>query len=161
MTGRWDPTGSVVVGLRADPDLLLALEAIGADSDYRRVSTEAKLPPPHVVVVPTGVNPLPFGTGSRRLGLARHQYAFRCVAPATLENGQANAEGGAQAAQLAGAVAAFLARNGWSTRTIGGSTYATVASREDSTSGAAQDPDTKDPFVVVAGSLVAAAQAVG
>lgn len=162
MTARWDPTGTVVVGLRADEDVIATLTAAGGDSNPKRVSGgEPKIPPPHVVVVPTGVNPQPFGLGSRRLGLARYQYAFRCVAPAALENGQANAEGGAQAASIAGAVANYLNRNGWVSRAVGGAVYATVASAEDSTAGATNDPDTKDPFVLVTGSLVATAQAVG
>lgn len=131
-------------------------------ADYRRVSGgEAKIPPPHVVVVPLGVNPNPFGQASNRLGLARHQYAFRCVAPATQQNGTPNAAGGSQASAIAGAVAMYLARNGWASRIVGGDRFATGASQENSTSGPIEDPDTKDPIVVVTGSLVATAQAVG
>lgn len=162
MSGRWDPTGSLVVGLRADEDVTLALAVASAVADYRRVTAgDPKVAPPHVVVVPQGVNPNPFGRGSNRLGLARHQYAFRCVAPATLPNGQANGEGGAQAAAIAGAVANYLNRRGWATRTIDSATYATLPSREENTSGAGEDPDTKDPFVLVVGSIVATVQAVG
>lgn len=162
MSGRWDPTGSVVLGLRADPDVTSALASAGGDGNYLRVVAGGpKTAPPYIVVIPTGVNPNPFGQRSNRIGLARHQYAFRCVAPATLANGQANARGAAQAAALAGAVATYLAQNGWNTRTVGASNYATVASREESTAGASEDPDTKDPLVVIVGSLVASVQALG
>lgn len=157
MTGRWDPTGSLVVGLREDGDVTSGLQSLpGGDADYRRVSGgEPKLSPPHIVVVPQGINPRPFGPASNRLGLARHQYAFRCVAPATLPDGTPNADGGAQALYLAGLVSAFLARSGWTSRTVAGSKFATVGSEEQATNPPVPDPDTKDHTVVVVGSLVA------
>lgn len=161
---RYDPTGALVLGLRDYTPLRVALESAGggASWEYRRVSGgEAKIPPPHVVVVPQGINPDAFGRTSRRLGLARHQYAFRCVAPATLSNGKPNEQGGAQAAAIAGAVAMYLASNGWTTRTVGGGTYAIGGAEENSTAGAAQDPDTRDPFVLVVGSIVASVQTLG
>lgn len=150
-----DPTGSVIVEMRADADILAALAAMtGGSSDPTRVTgrRNAKAPPAIIVErMPSSL--MPFGPGSGRLGVRSVSYAIKCVAKRT-------ANGDVEAMHLGDVVAHFLHLRGPRTRVTGGSKVGIYISRVGPVTQVLEDPDTGDPYTVVNASLEAAAQAV-
>lgn len=144
----WDPTGTVVVVLREDQDLV---DELGGDP--YAIAADLRRNPPYVYVAVLNMSGAPFGTGSHRLGLARWGYALRCVAPD-------GPEGPIQALRIGGMVAQILGNAGWRSRIVDGSKFAIPRRDEANMVGPYPDPDTKDPTVLVSISLVATAQAV-
>ncbi len=149
MTERYDPTGSVILELRGDAEILAAV-----DGRPKAISGEGRMEPPHIVIVVLGVNPRPFGAGSNRLGLSQWTYAIRCVIPA-------GPEAAIEASRVAGLVATRLNNRGWRSRIVSGDRFAIARSDETNTTGPVPDPDTKDATAVVLVNLTASAQAVG
>lgn len=148
---RWDPTGTVIVDvLRADADLMAAL----GNRDKAVSGGAVRADAPTVTVVNLVANPVPFGQGSRRIGLVDWRYAIRC-------RGRRTDTGDIEATDIAGHVSRILGYGGWVKKVVGSQTFAIAQSLEQQTTGPVPDPETQEPTVVVLVNLKASAQALG
>lgn len=150
-----DPTGTLIVEMRADAAVIAAMAAMaGGDSDTSRITgSRDQKAPPVVIVERMPSNLSPFGPGSGRLGVRGVPYAIKCVAAR-------GKRGDIEATILADVVANFLHLRGPRTREVAGGKVGIFISRVGVVTQVIADPITGDPYVVVNASLEAAAHAV-